>query len=78
MPRFNGTGPLGCGPRTGCGMGPCGAGIGWRRGRGRGVGRFFGIGKYSAEDEKEDLSDYERCLKEELKAVQNRLEELEK
>jgi len=30
MPGFDGTGPLGLGPRTGWGMGPCGLGL--RRG----------------------------------------------
>lgn len=31
MPRYNGTGPLGFGPGTGWGLGPCGAGMGWGR-----------------------------------------------
>jgi len=30
MPRLDGTGPLGLGPRTGRGLGPCGMGMGWR------------------------------------------------
>ena len=30
MPKYNGTGPLGFGPGTGWGLGPCGAGMGWR------------------------------------------------
>jgi len=42
MPRFNGTGPGGLGPGTGWGLGPCGAGMGFRRGFGRGLGRGFG------------------------------------
>ncbi len=78
MPGFNGAGPLGYGPRTGRGMGPCGAGMGWRRGWGRGIGRFFGLRRYSSEEEKEILSEQENYLKEELKAVQDRLEGLEK
>ncbi len=59
MPGFDGTGPLGMGPGTGRGLGPCGAGVrGWfgprwfpgfgRRwfGRGRGFGRgWFGRGR---------------------------------
>ena len=42
MPRFDGTGPWGLGPGTGWGLGPCGAGLAWRRGWGRGFGRGFG------------------------------------
>ena len=38
MPKLDGTGPRGQGPRTGRGMGNC-SGIG--RGWGRGFGRFF-------------------------------------
>lgn len=30
MPGFNGTGPMGIGPLTGRGFGPCGRGFGWR------------------------------------------------
>ncbi len=29
MPRFNGMGPCGMGPRTGKGSGPCGRGVWW-------------------------------------------------
>lgn len=43
MPGFNGTGPMGQGPGTGWGLGPCGAGL--RRGGARGFGRgWFGRG----------------------------------
>ena len=43
MPGFDRTGPLGLGPRTGWGLGPCGGGRAWGRGgRGRWFGRFFG------------------------------------
>ena len=34
MPRFDRTGPLGQGSLTGRGLGPCGTGIGFRRGVG--------------------------------------------
>lgn len=52
MPGFSRSGPMGCGPGTGRGMGPCGAGatngfgIGAGRGQGfgRGLGRTFGRG----------------------------------
>ncbi|HHY68767.1 MAG TPA: DUF5320 domain-containing protein [Bacillota bacterium] len=48
MPRWDGTGPMGEGPMTGRGWGPCarpagwygaGYGPGWRGGYGRGYGR---------------------------------------
>jgi hypothetical protein len=48
MPRFDGTGPLGFGPGTGWGLGPCGGGMTWRGfarrslGTGGGWGRGFG------------------------------------
>ena len=51
MPGFDGTGPLGQGPGTGRGMGPCGAGVrnpwfNWAAGFGRRwFGRGFGFGR---------------------------------
>ena len=52
MPGRNGTGPLGMGPLTGRGLGPCGGGyfsyrrprLGLRYGYGRGFGRGYGRG----------------------------------
>lgn len=48
MPNFNGTGPLGAGPMTGRGFGPCcGAqayGRGMQRGNGLGMGSGGGLG----------------------------------
>lgn len=53
MPGKNGTGPLGNGPLTGRGLGPCngtnrgqyyGCGRGFGRGFGRGLGRGMGFG----------------------------------
>ncbi len=41
MPNKDGTGPLGQGPQTGRGLGPCGGGM--RRGLGRGFGRGLGL-----------------------------------
>ena len=51
MPRFDGTGPMGQGPMTGRGMGPCnpnarpGYGRGYGQGRGRGMGQGYGRGR---------------------------------
>ena len=50
MPRLDGTGPRGQGPRTGRGMGNCpgiggtGRGFGLGRGMGWGMGRGWGFG----------------------------------
>ena len=77
MPYYDETGPLGAGPMTGRGMGPCG--FGWF-GRGRGFGRGLGRGLMSwfrpasKEEEKQDLDSYKKALKEEL----DRVEEEEK
>lgn len=84
MPRLDKTGPMGMGPMTGRGMGPCGGGTGFGRkagGRGRGLcwRRFWGY--YPAPDvtekeEKEMLSEEAEILEEELKAVKSRLGEI--
>ncbi|MDD4990479.1 MAG: DUF5320 domain-containing protein [Candidatus Pacebacteria bacterium] len=83
MPRFNGTGPLGSGPGTGWGLGPCGAGMGWRRGggRGRGLGWRSFWGYYpnpvpTKKEETETLSEEAAILEEDLKAIKARLAEL--
>jgi len=80
MPRFDGTGPLGTGPGTGWGLGPCGAGRAWRRGWGRGFGRRrFGVYPYqplNKEEEKKILEENLADLEEELKAIKARLAEL--
>jgi len=64
MPRYDGTGPLGQGPRTGWGLGPCGGGT--RRGWGCGCGyrRFI-----SPKNELAALEDEEKTLEEELTAI---------
>jgi len=84
MPRFDGNGPWGLGPGTGWGLGPCGAGMAWRRGWGRGFGwrRFWGPWGYpyqpqiSKKEEKELLEEEMANLEEELKAIKARLAEL--
>ena len=84
MPKFDGTGPQGMGPRTGKGFGPCGFGMMCRhcgRGRGlglgRGLGRFFGWNQPQSKKEKlEALSDYKKALEEELEDIKKEEAEL--
>lgn len=72
MPRFDGTGPMGQGPRTGRGMGNCPGGMGFGRGRGFGYRNFF-----TKKEEAEMLKEEKVALEEELKAVKERLSEIE-
>jgi len=71
MPKFDGTGPQGQGPRTGRGMGPCGGGVGCGFGQGMGGRRFF-----SKKEESEMLDTEVEELEAELKAIKERLVEL--
>ena len=73
MPRFDGTGPLGQGPRTGWRRGPCGLGLrrNWGNGFGRGFRRFW-----TKKDELSALEEEEKNLEEELKTVQKEKEAL--
>lgn len=80
MPRFDRTGPLGMGPRTGWGLGPCGMGLGWRRrsGPGRGLGRYFGWGfPQTRKEQLEALGEYKKALREELEDVEKEEEGLQ-
>lgn len=79
MPSFDGTGPLGQGPLTGRGLGPCGCGM--RRGFGRGFGRVLGLryAKPVALTEAEEKKILEAELKEieaEKQAIEKRLKEM--
>ncbi len=76
------TGPMGAGPGTGRGMGPCGGkiaygrrggglGLGWRRSRG-----YYSAPNISEKEETEILSEEEKALEEELKNVRSRLTEI--
>ena len=77
MPKHDKTGPLGQGPRTGWRMGPCGGGMGFRRGCGRGFGRFWRFGsQVTQKEEREVLKEEAKSLEEELAAVKTRLAEL--
>lgn len=78
MPRFDGTGPMGAGPGTGRGLGPCGYGLGWRSWRrsgfNRGLCRYFGWNKPQTRDEEvKALNDYKEALEEELGDVEKEL-----
>lgn len=76
MPKFDGTGPMGQGPKTGKGMGSCGGGkgLGWGRGYGCGCGGgLFGRMFYTEEEKDELLKDRETMLENELKAVKEEL-----
>ncbi|MDD4785189.1 MAG: DUF5320 domain-containing protein [Candidatus Shapirobacteria bacterium] len=76
MPNRDRTGPMGMGPLTGRGLGPCGSGLrrglgfGYGRGFGRGLGRFFGWNQPQTEaEQKQALVDYRKALEEELEDV---------
>jgi len=85
MPGQNGTGPLGQGPMTGRGLGPCGAGMGRGRGFGRGMGRGMGMNPgygavaepVSPADEKAYLEQNLGALETAQKNVQARIDQLE-
>lgn len=83
MARRDGTGPLGMGPLTGRGLGPCGEGyfsyrrprLGLRYGYGRGFGR--GLGYYGSYGQYPVDESTERAYIEEEKAIlEARLKEL--
>ncbi len=69
MPKLDGTGPRGQGPRTGRGLGFCGGGLG--RGYGCCIGgRGFGFRRFfSSKNELAALEEEERILEEELIAL---------
>lgn len=79
MPQYDGTGPWGLGSGTGWGMGPCGAGMGFRRGWRRAFawrgGRFFQP-KITKKEEKKLLEEELKYLEEEIKEVKSRLADL--
>ncbi|MFA4999426.1 MAG: DUF5320 domain-containing protein [Parcubacteria group bacterium] len=73
MPGFDGTGPVGQGPMTGRGMGPCDRSL--RQGRrcwGYGFRRFF-----SPKNNLSTLEAEEKALEEELKIVREEKAALE-
>lgn len=77
MPRFDGTGPTGQGPRTGRGLGPCGRGMGYGCGYGGSYGGGYGGRRFfSKVEEKDMLKEEVQALEEELKAAKELLAEL--
>ena len=81
MPGMDGTGPLGQGPLTGRGLGPCGAGF--RRGFGRGMGRGLGRGfrRFALAGQPQVVlteGDEKKILEEELKELELDRKEIEK
>lgn len=82
MPGYDGMGPQGTGP-NGRGLGPCGQEsartrwdfLGLRRGR---LGRGRGFRWFSSipSNEKEDLETEKRWLKEQLNAIDERIDQL--
>jgi len=81
MPRGDRTGPMGYGPLTGRGLGPCGGGL--RQGFGRGFGRGFGFRALQREQVALTKDEQKKILEENLKdieaekeAIKKRLEEM--
>ncbi|WP_338042134.1 DUF5320 domain-containing protein [Desulfocurvibacter africanus] len=76
MPGFNGTGPLGNGPRTGRGLGRCmaGAGGGQMAGRGRGLGRQGVFAQDAGDVQGERIA----ALEAEIAALKSKLAQSEK
>ena len=82
MPRQDKTGPIGMGPETGRGMGPCGKGFGLGAGRGYGramCGWFYRKYQVMPKDERKELLKSEiEDLKQELQMAEEEMKELEK
>jgi len=81
MPQQDRTGPMGQGPLTGRGLGPCGMGFGFGRGFGRGFGwrlfqpQFQPV-QFSEADEKKILQEELKEIESEKTEIQKRLKEL--
>jgi len=74
MPGQDRTGPMGAGPLTGRGLGPCGrgSGFGFRRGFGMGFGRRT----ITSTEEKEILQDELKAMEQEKTEIEKRLKEI--
>jgi len=73
MPGYDRTGPMGNGPMTGRGFGPCGCGR-------RGFHRFARTQpyEYTKEDEVADLKAEKEFAERQLKTISDRLKDIEK
>lgn len=85
MPYFDKTGPVGMGPMTGRGFGPCGVGLSLRRRPGmcrvlsRGMGRYFCLNMPQTKDDTmKALADYKKALQEEMENVEKELADMQK
>ena len=83
MPNKDGTGPLAQGAMTGRCLGPCGAGLGFRRGTGRFSGRCWGAYPnqtvtLTKEQEKKVLDTELEDIESEKIEIEKRLKELKK
>lgn len=83
MPGFDQTGPVGYGPGTGRGMGPCGRGMAYGRGFGQGSGRRFGRGRgfcwnYYSEPEPLSKDAQKQLLEAELKRIEAEKTEIQR
>jgi hypothetical protein len=77
MPWRDGTGPLGRGPLTGRGLGPCGRGLGFRRGFGMGFGsRYVRPVALTEAEEKKILETELKEIENEKQAIEKRLKEM--
>lgn len=78
MPGGDGTGPLGQGPLTGRGLGPCGRGLAFGRRFRRRYFRYPVVQPITLtkQEEKKILEEEKKELELELKAIQEKLKEL--
>ncbi|GAI76978.1 unnamed protein product [marine sediment metagenome] len=77
MPGYDRTGPSGYGPLTGRGLGPCGKGLAFRRGFGRGFGWRF-LQKFPTEEVTLTKEEEKKILEAELKEIELEKKEMEK
>ena len=75
LPRMDGTGPMGCGPRTGWGNGACRHGA-TTAPRGFGMRRGMGFSPNAPQNSRETLNMEEAILQERLANVDKQLETL--
>jgi len=79
MPGQDRTGPTGQGPLTGRGLGPCGRGLAFRRGMGRGFGRGMGY-RFAQQPYTQPApltkEEQKKILEEDLKAIEEEKQEM--